>query len=209
MSRVERAPLSRERITAAGRQHVEAVGLHELSLRAVARSLGVTGAALYRHVGNKRELVELIAADAFEELAADFRAIAASEPLDRLRAQAVVYVGFARAHPQLYRVMMQFPPALMASPSAESGERAGVSAFEPATHAFEASFAAVVEGISSGVLAPIDPVIAALTLWSAMHGLVEVLLMGLALPDAMVDELTASATDAVLRGLMVDPERVH
>lgn len=190
-----RLPLTRERITAAGREHAESVGLHGLSLRQVARSLGVTAAALYKHVGSKRELVELVAADCFAELAERITAIEATDPLERIRAQSVTYLEYALEHPKLYRVMMRFPPAM----GAERGP--GPVSFEPATQVFEASLHAVVEAVDAGRIAPVDPVVAGLTLWASVHGLVDVLLMGLELPEPVEAALISSSIDAVLAGL--------
>lgn len=202
MTLAERSPLTRDRITAAARDQVERVGVHELSLRAVARSLGVTGAALYRYVGSKQELVELVAADAFAELADSFSSVRADDPIGRLRGQAEVYTDFALANPELYRVMMRFPPALLAGAAAGESPDPAIEAFDPATDVFQAALDAVEEAIEVGVLAPVDPVIAALTLWSATHGLIEVLLMGLDLPDELAAAFTESSYDTVLRGLM-------
>ena len=187
-----RSPLTRERIRLAGRAEVERVGVDALSLRAVARSLGVTAAALYRHVGSKRELVETIAAAAFEELADRFAAVDVDDPLDRLRAQSRAYVDHALASPEIYRVMMRFPP-----------EIDGVtSAFAPATQVFEAAIGSVADALAAGQLAPADPLIIGLTMWAAVHGVVETLLLGFDLPPDVAAALVDSVIESVIAGLV-------
>ncbi|GHG98924.1 TetR/AcrR family transcriptional regulator [Streptomyces lanatus] len=52
-----RVPLSRASVVAAGRRLARDEGLAAVTLRRVAAELGVTAMALYRHVGDKRELL--------------------------------------------------------------------------------------------------------------------------------------------------------
>ena len=65
---------SRERIEAQiieiGRQHLITDGAAGLSLRAVARDLGMVSSAVYRYVANRDDLLTLLVVDAFSELAA-------------------------------------------------------------------------------------------------------------------------------------------
>ncbi|BBZ33456.1 TetR family transcriptional regulator [Mycolicibacterium confluentis] len=64
---------TRERIEAQvieiGRQHLATCGAAGLSLRAVARELGMVSSAVYRYVANRDELLTLLLVDAYTELA--------------------------------------------------------------------------------------------------------------------------------------------
>ncbi|HJV99345.1 MAG TPA: TetR family transcriptional regulator, partial [Arthrobacter sp.] len=51
-----------------GRDHLATQGAAALSLRAVARDLGVVSSAVYRYVANRDELLTLLLVDAYEEL---------------------------------------------------------------------------------------------------------------------------------------------
>jgi AcrR family transcriptional regulator len=51
-----------------GREHLAAHGAAALSLRAVARDLGVVSSAVYRYVANRDELLTLLLVDAYDEL---------------------------------------------------------------------------------------------------------------------------------------------
>ncbi|MDN5725698.1 MAG: TetR/AcrR family transcriptional regulator, partial [Propionibacteriales bacterium] len=56
-------------ITRIGREHLAADGAAALSLRAVARDLGVVSSAVYRYVRNRDDLLTLLVVDAYAELA--------------------------------------------------------------------------------------------------------------------------------------------
>jgi AcrR family transcriptional regulator len=84
---------------------LRASGPDALSLRAVARSLGVTEAAPYHHFRDRRALLGELAARGFTALHAAFRAHAELPPLPRLLAFAESYVAFALAQPGAYRAM--------------------------------------------------------------------------------------------------------
>jgi AcrR family transcriptional regulator len=58
-------------ITRIGREHLAAVGAAALSLRAVARDLGVVSSAVYRYVASRDELLTLLVVDGYTELGAE------------------------------------------------------------------------------------------------------------------------------------------
>ncbi|SAL04293.1 TetR family transcriptional regulator [Caballeronia calidae] len=81
-------------------------GESDVSLRAVARAAGVSAMAPYRHFEDKAALMGAVALKGFAMLEADAaRADMAGDPGDALTAQGLAYVGFARAHPALFRLM--------------------------------------------------------------------------------------------------------
>jgi AcrR family transcriptional regulator len=71
---VPRTPRERARaqtisdIVRLGRAHLATDGAAALSLRAVARDLGVVSSAVYRYVANRDELLTLLLVDAYDEL---------------------------------------------------------------------------------------------------------------------------------------------
>lgn len=90
----------------AARTILERDGPQALSLRAVAREAGVSPAAPYHHFKDKRELLNAVGDQGFEDLAVCIeKARDAAEPHRRLTAIGAAYVKFARANPALYRVM--------------------------------------------------------------------------------------------------------
>ncbi len=67
------------RIVELGRRHLSTEGAAGLSLRAIARDLGVVSSAVYRYVASRDELLTLLLVDAYTELA---------DAVDRARATA-------------------------------------------------------------------------------------------------------------------------
>ena len=100
----------------------------------------------------------------------------------------------ALASPHLFRLLFRFPPA------ATGMEVPGVGGFAPATRVFELALATTAEAIDAGLLAVADPVAASMTMWAAVHGVSEVLLMGFGLDDAASDELVESVISTMLAG---------
>ena len=97
----------------AAREQLAQEGPASLNLRALARSLGVTHPAAYRHFRDKGALLEAVAEQGFLELAGRLREHRATErgAEARLRALVVAYIGFAEEHPDLTRVMFALIPA--------------------------------------------------------------------------------------------------
>ncbi len=190
----ERAPLQRDAIVEVARQLIAADGLDALSLRRVAGRLGVTAPALYAHLGSKQELLKAVAEIEFEALVRRFDAVADLPPLDRIRANGRAYVAHARANPELFRVMFLFPPEIapLDAPGAEG--------LPGATKAFGAAADAVQNAIDAGLLATDDALLAALTLWSGVHGVAEILQLGFGLPAEMEDAMVTDVIERILAG---------
>jgi AcrR family transcriptional regulator len=92
----------------AARAELRAVGWRELSLRSVARRVGVTHTAAYHHFSDKRDLLATIAVEGLVALYESIEremAAAGEDPLDRLAAASVGYVKMAFADPTAYELM--------------------------------------------------------------------------------------------------------
>ena len=98
----------RNALIQAGRIALEEVGARELSLRHVARSVGVSEAAPSRHFDGKEGLLAAMATEGFRELAQQRREVRAlSAPArDKARRMMDQYVGFAQAHKGLFDLMV-------------------------------------------------------------------------------------------------------
>lgn len=95
-------------IKAATLATIETEGLEAVSLRAIARRLGVSEAAPYHHFSSKDELLAQLAAEAYREfgerLAGAIEA-AGKDPYDRLAALASAYIGFGLERRGRFRLM--------------------------------------------------------------------------------------------------------
>jgi len=96
-----------------GREHLATHGAAALSLRAVARDLGVVSSAVYRYVANRDELLTLLLVDAYDELgdAVDL-AVNAVPPRDhagRFKALGRAVRGWALREPARYGLLFGSP----------------------------------------------------------------------------------------------------
>lgn len=189
-----RPPLQREAIVEAARDLIAEDGLDALSLRRLAGRLGVTAPALYAHLEDKRDLLKAVAEIEFGALVQRFDEVADLAPLDRIRANGRAYVAHARANPELFRVMFLFPPDIAPL------DAAGAEATPGATKAFGAAADAVQAAIDAGLLATDDPLLTALTMWSGVHGVAEVLQLGFGLPPELEEAMVDDVIERILAG---------
>jgi AcrR family transcriptional regulator len=79
-----------------------------VTIRAVARAVGVTAPSIYRHFADKDVLIDAVCAEALAELEAAIVAATSNSdfPVERLRLAALAYCRFAREHPEHYRITM-------------------------------------------------------------------------------------------------------
>jgi AcrR family transcriptional regulator len=96
-----------------GRAHLATDGAAALSLRAVARDLGVVSSAVYRYVGSRDELLTLLVVDGYDELGDAVDAAEAAVHRDdhagRLRAIGVAVRAWALAEPATYALLFGSP----------------------------------------------------------------------------------------------------
>lgn len=80
-------------------------GPHGVTFAEVARRLGVTAAALYRHYADPPALLAAAAVESFGLFQSSLRATRARQPYERLRAMVNAYLDFALEHPARYELM--------------------------------------------------------------------------------------------------------
>lgn len=134
----------------------------DLSLRQLAKDVGVSANAAYRHFEDKDALLSAMAAEGFRRFArAQQDAVAqVPQPEDRLKASGRAYVAFAQAHPALYRLMFQRLSCVVTDPDLAHSALSGMSV--------------LLEATSSMLHAPVDDErvrVVAAGCWSLVHGL--------------------------------------
>jgi AcrR family transcriptional regulator len=168
-------------------------GAGELSLRELARQVGVSHAAPRRHFPDKRALLDALAEDGFERLGHDLSDAmgAAGERFEeRLLAFARAYVAFATQHAALLDLMFTGKHR----PGAADSLRAA------ADHAFEAPLALITEGQAGREVVGGAPDRVATVAFAALHGLASLANAGM-LDVAALDEVVADAVHRLLLGL--------
>lgn len=106
-------------ITDAARVRLAADGLAALSLRAVARDVGMAVSALYRYFASRDDLVTALLVDAYTAQAEAVEAAVAAagaDPVDGLRAALLTFRGWGVEHPVEYGLMYGNPLPGYAAP---------------------------------------------------------------------------------------------
>ena len=134
--------------------------MEALTLREVARKVGVTHAAPYHHFPTRDALLDAIADEAFSLLDAAMHEAVAGEGTasTRLIALGRAYIDFARAHPERLQVM--FRRRCADGAPVEPADR------KVFAHLFHAVCACQAEGSAPDG----DPYALALSAWSVVHG---------------------------------------
>ena len=98
----------RNALLQAGLAMLEQRGLHGLTLRGIAVRAGVSHAAPAHHFGSLKGLLTALVTLAYSRFEAAMgreRAASGKDPATQMRAAGRGYIGFARAHPALFRLM--------------------------------------------------------------------------------------------------------
>lgn len=167
-------------------------GTEALGLRELARRVGVSAAAPYRHFRDRQALIQAVAAAGFEKF--DREVCSAKEGVaaeDQFAAMAEAYVHFALRNPRLYRLMF----------SSELGK------FEDPElrRAADASYASL--AVAAAKEDPDAPGEAAISAWAFVHGLAMLLLDGQLLgvtsdnADPLIRKLTRRGAGRLRAGL--------
>jgi AcrR family transcriptional regulator len=170
---------------------IEEQGVEALTLRALAKRLGVTHAAPQHHFASKTDLLWAVAEEGFAELGAALERAAGRHDaaLDKLKAAGVAYVAFATRHPSHFRVMFG-PHITRADPRAK---RVSDVAYQVLLDA--AAGAARAAGV------PEQAETVAVAAWSLVHGLATLWLDGAlrggATTPAQLKAVAVAVTDLV------------
>jgi AcrR family transcriptional regulator len=164
----------------------------DLSLRELARQVGVSHAAPRRHFSDKQALLDALAEDGFERLGAELRAaLPDADGFDaRLLAFARAYIAFATEHAALLELMFAGKHRPGADPSVR----------EAADRAFEVPFALILEGQARGEVVPGDPASVGMVAFAAAHG-VAALANNQMLGDFDLDALVENTVERLVLGL--------
>jgi AcrR family transcriptional regulator len=167
-------------------------GVGGLSLRELARDLGVSHAAPGRHFADKQALLDGLAQEGFARLGAEIGTAieGGGKNFDkRAGAAATAYVRFATEHAALLELMF----ASKHQPGAESLEAAANEAFAPL-------LAVIHEGQAAGLIEQGDPERIGILMLATLQGLTAMANGGM-VERAQLDDLVTDAIDRMLRGL--------
>lgn len=104
--RERRHERTREAILTAARELIAEHGADDLSLRAIARRIDYSPAALYEYFGSKEEIIDTLCDRGNTQLYAYLDRVATDLPLETYMVQLLeAYLDFARQNPELYAIM--------------------------------------------------------------------------------------------------------
>lgn len=166
----------------------------QFTLREIARRVGVSHAAPYKHFPDKGALLAELAVQGFEQLGQDMQAAMTPPPRSVVRAfqaGATAYVEFGMRNPALYRLMF----------SAEAGDVASVHTSARALKTLGILLGILERGQQAGMFKkrPIQGQAAAC--WAQVHGITMLAIEGLLIPEKVGNNPVKAALATLLEGL--------
>lgn len=165
--------------------------VESLSLRELARQVGVSHGAPRRHFPDRQALLDALAEAGFARLGAELRGAAAAAGEDfqaRLHATGAAYVRFATEDAALLELMF----------AGKHREPHG-ALNQAAERAFSVLLELIEQGQAKGVLAHGEPQRIGLVLFATVQGIAALITSGMVTADQL-DELLADAMTNFLRG---------
>ena len=182
----------RDELIAAADRLLRAGQTHEsLSLRAVAREVGIAATSIYLHFPNKLTLLLAVYERHFAELAHQIeQAIGEhADPAGQLRAATLAYWRFAEDHPDAYYVMFTVPGTNTVANPLPSESRPGAAIIKAVQDV-------ITRCVDAGRTPALDPYCAALCLWTSLHGLITMMAarpyVPWPAPEALLDTLLST-----------------
>lgn len=182
----------RQAVVERARKTIMKSGSDKLSLRECARHIGVDPAAIYQHFKSKDALLEEVARLSFVQLAEKMEQDekqAGPQPRDKLIAVGLSYVSFATSQPELFSMM--FKVSAKAKGGVTRGEaKSGRDPYQILNDAWNR----FQRPNSEDSLSP-------LVLWSAVHGVANILNHGLGPNDNLEKEiLITEVCESIING---------
>jgi AcrR family transcriptional regulator len=192
----------RENLVRAAEDLLQQEGLSALSLRRVAREVGVAPSAVYNHFENREALLASVAANGYREITnLELTAYSSGdEPAEVVRRLVLDYLQFAARNPELYRLM--FSADMVAYRSNPELDEAGDSSFGLSVNWWYGD--GTYDRSKFATQYPL-----ALSIWAFLHGICTLIIDGLvtidledraavnALGDSMISLYLAGAEQAL------------
>ncbi|MBL3558579.1 MULTISPECIES: TetR/AcrR family transcriptional regulator [Marinobacter] len=171
-----------------------------ISLRALAKQIGVSAPALYRHFIDRESLLAEVAVTGFESLRERLLAVDQSSPRLALVDIGLVYVSFAQEEPNLYRLM--FGGRVLPRGVHPRLDMAGKNAFQVLEDT-------IARAQQVGYVKPIPLSLMTAAAWSMVHGLAQLTIDG-HLPSAKAEpHLAEGVVTLLLDGSLANNEQQH
>ena len=171
-----------------------------ISLRALAKQLGVSAPALYRHFSDRNALLAELAISGFEALRNRLCAVDQQVPRKALINIGLVYVTFAQEEPNLYRLM--FGGRVLPMGAHPRLDAAGKGAFQVLEDT-------VARARQLGYLKPSPVSLMTAAAWSLVHGLSQLTIDGHLPSEKAEPTLTEGVLSLLLNGSRSNPQQLQ
>ncbi|MGB1951289.1 MAG: TetR/AcrR family transcriptional regulator [Marinobacter sp.] len=178
------------------REHGDAA----ISLRALAKQIGVSAPALYRHFMDRESLLAELAITGFQALRKRLLAVDQAQPRQALIDIGLVYVSFAQEEPNFYRLM--FGGRVLPKGVHPRLDTAGKSAFRVLENT-------IARAQQAGYIKPMPLMLVTAAAWSLVHGLAQLSIDGHLPITEAEPQLAQGVLTLLLDGAVADHEQHH
>ncbi len=160
----------REKILDTSRHFLFTKGYSSLSMRKIAKEIGVSATSIYLYFENKDHLVHTLIEESVEELSRAIEQSAAQKisTIDKFEAIIRGYVEFAMSNPEKYQVIYMVLSSEMSRYPKEK--------FRKARRGYALLESVIKNGIEEGLMELDEARIAAYSIWAQLHGVISVVL---------------------------------
>lgn len=187
----------REKILDTSRNLLFEEGHRALSMRKIAREVGVSATSIYIYFDHKDHLLHTLIEESVEELSSfiEKRAYQEKDAIKKFKAIIHAYIDFAMQNPEKYQILYLLQPKAM--------KRYPKEKFRKARRSYELLVKVIEESEKQGLMSVKKPVIAAYTIWAQLHGIVSVVLNQRL--DSRIDrnEFLEESVDQVVQGFLI------
>jgi AcrR family transcriptional regulator len=161
---------ARSEILGAGHEVLRRAGAQGLTLRAVAKQVGVTPMALYRHFADKDDLIDALMRDGLSAWEQRLRALPAGTPCVRIELAFDAFVDFALTEPERFEAaFMLAAPGARRYPEDFAADKSPVASL---------LLAEIRRAMRAKEIAGPSALEIALTLWALAQGLISLFRAG-------------------------------
>jgi AcrR family transcriptional regulator len=185
-----------QRITIASRRLLDKEGIEAVTMRRVAKAVGITPMAIYRHYADRAALLNALADKGFEELAARLAGKTSSGGVEeRLTKMGEIYLEHALQNPRLFELMFLKPREGARSYPRDFKARRSLTA--------NRMVEVVLEGMASGYFRDDDAWEIVFEMGALFHGLIMLYLSGrIAMPRSNFRALYRRSLRRYIHGIL-------
>jgi AcrR family transcriptional regulator len=160
----------REKILNTSRHLLYNDGHKALSMRAIAKEVGVTATSIYLHFENKDHLLHTLIEESVEALSTSIeeRVNIHSDVITQFESIIRGYTEFALSNPEKYQIIYMV--------RSEAMSRYPKEKFRRARRCYELLVKVIEQGVQQELMEEDDPLTAAYSIWGQLHGVISVVL---------------------------------